>query len=412
MRADDVVRRYRDAAVVRAADAAERLGPNASARELTSFEEALDDADRYSRLASMAPLLDVLPGDEYANGGFFSDLLHARDDPLARQRLTERTWRAADHYGAEARSGDVLGGFLVPGFERRAASMSTLAGLVGASGFSPEAAGGVPLPGRPVLDLIVNGFPTELPATGATMTVAVAATAGITAAAQTAENTAVGESTPLVFTNVEVPIVTVACRVDMSRQAFERRTAAADAHIAATVMEALNSEQERQLFAGSGSSGQMTGLLNSAISMVTCATASAVVVTQKSLEAARVGSAFRRRPSRIVAMTPQRAYWLGAQTAGSSQPMPLDVLQRANLAPVFSDGIPSTVSSNQDRVLVLAPGDIAYAEGPPRVTVAANPLAGSNTVQLVAYRYAAMAVRYPTAVGCVSGTGLLAPSVL
>jgi hypothetical protein len=46
------------------------------------------------------------------------------------------------------------------------------------------------------------------------------------------------------------------------------------------------------------------------------------------------------------------------------------------------------------------------------VYVAKNQLANTNAVSLIAYRYAAMAIRYPTAVAAVSGIGLIAPGVL
>jgi hypothetical protein len=414
MRVTDVLGRYRRSAIVRLHDVAGGMSRECTPQQLLRFEQALDDADRYDRLALMAPGFGaVMPDDVYADGehSFWRDLVAQRDDPSARWRLANRNKAAEDHFGAEHRSGDLGGGFLMPGLELRAGTTTTMAGLVG-DGFQPDAAGGLPTTGRPVLDAIVaGGFPTELPATGNSMTIQMARTQGVTAASQSAENASFASTDP-VYIDVEVPIVTVVARVDMSYAAFDRRVAVGDAHITKTVRDALAAEQERQLFSGSGSSGEMTGILNAGVSMVTCSTASATIVTQKALEGARVGSAYRRKPARIVAMTPQRGYWLSAQTAGSNQPMPLEIIERAKLETLFSDGIPSTLSSNRDRIVICAPGDIVYAEDAPRVYVARNQLANTNAVSLIAYRYASMAVRYPSAVAAVTGPGLVAPSIL
>jgi hypothetical protein len=60
----------------------------------------------------------------------------------------------------------------------------------------------------------------------------------------------------------------------------------------------------------------------------------------------------------------------------------------------------------------MAAGDAVYAEGPPRVIAAPSQLANTGQVQLIAWRYASLLVRYPSAIGAVSGTGLVILGVL
>ncbi len=399
----EVLRQRRDAAIRRAEQLAAdtgRWGAHVTgvAGDAAAIDVALQDADHY------AGQLDRLARHErsttgpysYRTHSFYRDLVLVDDDPEAARRLADYRARTAQWTTAESRDTGTSGfGALVP------------------PGFALQAAGGPPRPGRALLDaLLDSGAAAPLPPTGNTMSVPVATTAGMTAASQTAENTPAAESNP-VYANVVAPVVTVMVRLDLSRQLFERGGRAFDEHLSGQVVAALDAEQERQLITGSGANGQMTGLLNApGISLVSCDTADPVTVVAKTLQAARLGAEYRRTPTRVVAMIPTRHLWLGAATAGADHPSPVEVLERAMLAQVRTAAIPSVLGSgtNEDRILTLSGRDIAYAEDPlPRVRTASHSGA-SGLVQLIAWRYASLAVLYPSAVTAVTGPGLAQPA--
>jgi len=282
---------------------------------------------------------------------------------------------------------------------------------------------------------------------------------GTTAAAvasQATENSAV-QNTDEVWTNLTVPVVTIAGQQDVSRQALERGIPGIDGLVYMDLAGAYAAELDRQVLHGTGASNQMLGI--TATSGINAATAfgAAVSATNFTLKVAGgvqaiAGSGTAVQP-RYVVMHPRRWGWLqslvdsggrplalanpvgpynaaafiGAPGAysgdgdalGNSAPQIVGVL--ANGLPVITDANVTTTAGtiNEDLVIVM---DNAQAllwedgDGAPRQLKFEQTTGGSLTTKLVIYGYAAFtAGRYPTAFTKIGGldtttNGLVAPS--
>ena len=271
-------------------------------------------------------------------------------------------------------------------------------------------------------------------------------TTGASAAIQATENSSVS-STDEVLANLTIPVVTIAVQQDISRQSLERGTPGIDTLVYLDLAGAYGVALDAQVLTGTGSSGQMLGVLQTAgIGQATAFGAAATAATFYSKVAGQVSGIETTRylAPTAIAMHPRRWNWLVAQ--GDSQGRPL-VVPNANGPfnafasfdqpvdtpasvpvgslqglPVLTDAsIPTSVGTGpEDQVIVYRREDMLLWEngdGMPRELSFEQTLGNQLTVKLVAYNYAAFtAGRYPTAVGVVGGNagtigyGLIAPT--
>lgn len=286
--------------------------------------------------------------------------------------------------------------------------------------------------GRPTADLVTR---LKLPERG--MTIAVPKiTTGSTVAAQASELGAVSEGS-FDDTLLSVPVNTVAGMIDVSRQAIERGELV-ESIVFGDLAAAYNAELDRLILAGSGGSGEHTGILaTSSINSITYTDASPTVAELWPKLADAVGQVVSQRytgPTAIV-MQPETWAWMLASLDTANRPLVAPVgaanafgtvapPQYANAAgtllgkPVILDGnMPTNLGTgtNETRIVVADFRDSFLFEDPN-----ASPAqlrfdsVGSSVlaVRLIAYGYSAFtAARQPKAVSVISGTGLITPSL-
>lgn len=347
---------------------------------------------------------------------FFADSFRAMNmgDFEARQRL--------ERHGAEVRAEGEM--------TERATTTASYGSLVVPQYLLDQAA---PLAraGRPTAN-IVQRLP--LPAQGMSIVIP-RGTTGASEAVQATQNTAVS-STDQVWTDLTVPVVTVAGQQDVSRQSLERGYPGLDELVYLDLAGAYAVALDAQVLAGTGTSGQMLGILNTAgINQATAFGAAATPATYYTKVAGQVNAIETTRfmaPNAIV-MHPRRWNWLVSQLDSSGRPfvvpqvngpmnalgvfeVPIDTVSAVPVGqfqglPVITDAsVPTAVGTGpEDQTIVLRREDSLLWEdtanaGLPKQLRFEQTLGGALTVKLVAYNYAAFtAGRYPTSVGVVGG---------
>ncbi len=139
----------------------------------------------------------------------------------------------------------------------RAVATGGLGGLVPPQ-YLVDLAAPIARAGRVTADIV---RPLPLPAEGMSIIVP-RQTTGATTAVQATQNTNVS-NTDVAITDLVVPIVTIAGQQDVSRQSLERGHGV-DELIFADIVSAYNVNLDAQVLAGTGSGGQMLGILNTA----------------------------------------------------------------------------------------------------------------------------------------------------
>ena len=357
---------------------------------------------------------------------FFADAFRAenRSDFQARERLERHMVevRAEGEMTARAQTTGGAAGLVVPQY-----LVDMVAPIVRA--------------GRPIANTVMG---LSLPAEGMSIIIP-RGTTGASVASQATENTSVS-NTDEAWTNLTVPIVTIAGQQDVSRQLLERG-AGIDSLVYADLAQAYMTELDRQVVVGTGTSGQMLGMLNTAgINQATAFGAAATVPTFYSKTAGQINAVETTRflAPTIVWLHPRRWNWLIAQLDSQNRPLvvptengpvnaigvssePIDVpsttpVGRGFGLPFVTDAnIPTSVGTGpEDQVIVARREDLLLWEdgdGMPRELRFEQTLGNQLTTKLVVYGYAAFtAGRYPTAVGVVGGNagtagfGLVAPT--
>jgi HK97 family phage major capsid protein len=270
-------------------------------------------------------------------------------------------------------------------------------------------------------------------------------TTGASAAVQATENSAVS-STDEVWGNLTVPVATVAGQQDVSRQSLERGTPGIDEIIYSDIAGAYGVAVDQQVISGTGSSGQVLGIL--ATSGVNQATAFGAAATAQTFYSKFAGQINAIQTTRFMSPTisfmhPRRWNWLLTQFDSQNRPLvvpqnvamnplgtlagladPPATMANGNLItlPIVTDAsIPTAVGTGpEDQVILARREDLLLWEvgdGMPRRLQFEQTLGANLTVKLVGYNYIAFSAgRYPTAVGIVggnattSGWGLAAPS--
>ena len=298
--------------------------------------------------------------------------------------------------------------------------------------------------GRPTANLVQH---QELPPEGMSIIIP-RSTTGASAAVQATENTA-ASSTDEVWSLLTIPVVTIAGQNDVSTQLLTRGGASVDEIIFEDIAGAYTELLDAQVISGTGTSGQMLGILNTAgigAAAAFGAAPTAANVYSKVLGQVNSVQQLRKRPADTIIMAPRRVNWLLNQmdTAGRPLVVPggqdsfnglghsadepvnyaVQTLPAAMFAglPVYMDyAIPQTVGTNsEDQIIVLRRRDLILFEengGLPKQIRFDQTLGGQLTTKLVAYGFAAFtAGRYPAAVGVVGGVdtvagdGLVAPT--
>jgi HK97 family phage major capsid protein len=310
---------------------------------------------------------------------------------------------------------------------KRAGTTGGFAGLVPPQYLVDQAAL-VARAGRPFANIVQH---LELPPTGMQLIIP-RSTTGVTAAVQASENSSVS-NTDEVWANVTVPIVTVAAQQDLSRQSIERGEGI-DSLVILDIAAAYAVQIDRQALIGSGTSGQMLGLLTtSGIGTSTAygAVASASLFYRKLLGAINQIQTARFYAPTAIVMHPQRWNWLLSQVDSQGRPLavpnmngpfntfgiaeaPTDPALTAPSGwvaglPVITDAnIPTNIGTNvEDQVVVLRKEDAILWEqgdGSPINLRFEQTLGNQLTIKLVAYNFAAFtAGRFPAASSSVGG---------
>lgn len=274
----------------------------------------------------------------------------------------------------------------------------------------------------------------QLPEQGMTVVVP-RGTTGATEAVQATQNSTVS-STDQVWADLNIPIVTIAGQQDVSRQSLERGYPGLDELVYMDLAGAYAVQLDAQVISGTGSSGQMLGVVNTAgINQASAFGAAATPTTYYSKVAGQVNAVETTRfmaPTAIV-MHPRRWNWLISQVDTQGRPLvvpgangvmnalgvfntPIETVSSSPVGqlqglPVITDAsIPTGVGTGpEDLTVVYRREDLILWEdlgnaGLPRQLRFEQTLGGQLTVKLVAYNYGAFtAGRYPQSVGVVGG---------
>lgn len=293
--------------------------------------------------------------------------------------------------------------------------------------------------GRPLANLCNRH---ELPSRGMQLIIP-RVTTGTSAAVQATQNTAVS-LTDLVVTDLTLPVATIAGQADVSRQALERGDNVdgliyldlARAHAAAVDVQVIN---------GSGTAGQVLGILNTSGISAATAYGAALTVTNFNLKVAgqitAVTSAGAGLFPTMLVMHPRRWGWLTAQVDASGRPVVTantvanfnalavitkpgqtsadgDPITGGQFIGIHNSGLPVLTDLNMPTAvgsatggedLVLASANQEYhlweeGNGLPRELKFEQTTGGSLTTKLVVYSYVAFtAGRYPQATGKIGG---------
>ncbi|RJQ68085.1 phage major capsid protein [Pseudonocardiaceae bacterium YIM PH 21723] len=289
----------------------------------------------------------------------------------------------------------------------------------------------LPRYGRPLANAVRN---LALPTGTDSVNVPKIAT-GTRTGVQTADAGAV-VSQDLTDTFVNAPVRTIAGQQDVAMQLLDQSPISFDEVIFSDLIADYNMQLDTQCWTGTGSSGQVLGVLNvSGVNAVTYTDASPTLpLMYPSLMKALSQVATKRKAMpNSVWQTPSRWFWMAAQLDGQSRPLVLPeanspfnpaLLQtggdvegpvgRLSNFPIMADGnIPNNLGggSNEERIVAMRTSDIFLWEGAMKTRVLPEVLSGTLQVRFQLYNYAAfMANRRPESISVISGTGVIAPS--
>ena len=256
---------------------------------------------------------------------------------------------------------------------------------------------------------------------------------GAATAVQTADNAAV-QQTDLTDTSVTAPVRTIAGQQSLALQLLEQSPVNFDQVIFGDLVADYAAQVDKQVINGTGASGQMLGITaTGSIGSVTYSDTTQSPVTLYSAIANAIQTIHTTRflPPTVIVMHPRR--WAKLLAAVDSQNRPLflpstnglnnamGVLQAVDSqsvvgqmqgVPVVTDpNIPTTVSTNQDVILVMRASDLLLFESGLRTRVLQEVKGQNLEVVLQVYNYLAFtAARYPQSVVQITGAGLSTPS--
>jgi HK97 family phage major capsid protein len=292
--------------------------------------------------------------------------------------------------------------------------------------------------GRPFVEAL-----NPLPLPGGTDTINVPKITGGTATAiQTADNQPV-QKTDLTDSVATASVRTIAGQQDIALQLLDQSPVNFDEIAFRDLIADYAFQTETQGIAGSGSSGQVKGIL-------TVATASGNIITYtdasptvpelypKVANALATARALRKRPITHGWFTPTRGYWLTSALDSSNRPLVVPQVLGPNNAmglveydelgggsgedrPInihgidhrMTDAIPANLGAgtNEDRIIETRMADHLWWEGTLNSRAIDSVLSNTLEVRLQVYAYvAATFERFPAGISVVAGTGLATPT--
>lgn len=391
----------------------------------------IEDSELEGRASERTPgqvvdLTDVRVGaepltyraDNAHERSFFADMFRAQrsSDPEAGQRLSRHRQEMAD---------------LAP--TQRAVGTGAFSGLV-VPQYLVELYAPIARAGRPFAN---RCRPLPLPAEGMTFQIS-RLTTGTSVDIQETENTAVS-NTDADDTLLTINVRTIAGQQDVSRQLLERGTPGMDTLLYQDLLEAYATKVDYQVVNGSGSNGQLKGVLQSSgIETVTYTddTPTFPEFYPKIADAIQRVASGRFAGADTVALASRRWGWCTAALDSQNRPFVLPTANGPSNAagavdstgygfgvgqlqglPVLTDGnIPVNLGAgtNQDVAIVARFFDYLLWEegdGTPRQVRFEETKGDQLTVKLVVYGYAGFtAERYPKSTSVITGTGLITPT--
>jgi HK97 family phage major capsid protein len=257
---------------------------------------------------------------------------------------------------------------------------------------------------------------------------------GTAVGVQTADAAAV-TSTDMTDSFVTAPVRTLAGQQDVAMQLLDQSPISFDEVTFADLTADYNQKLDTQLWTGTGSNGQATGLLNvSGVNAITYTDASPTLAEMYVpwVQSVSQVATNRKMPPTATFCTPSIWYWANAQLDANGRPLllpeqgpgdlnPLAIssgqvsegpVGRLTLGtPVILDGnIPSNLGAgtNETRIATVRTPDVYLWEGSMRTRVLQEVLSGTLQIRFQIYNYFAfMPDRLPKAISVVSGTGMI-----
>jgi hypothetical protein len=250
---------------------------------------------------------------------------------------------------------------------------------------------------------------------------------------QTADAAAV-TSQDLTDDFVSGPVRTIAGQQDAALQLLEQSPVGFDEVVFRDLQGDYNQKLDLQVIQGSGTAGQVKGILNvTGINAITYtdATPTLVELWLPLMQSASKVAGGVYMPPDAISMHTARWFWSNSQLDGANRPLlggegPMNAMGIANpraaegaigrmggLPAIADANIPNTLGAgtNEDRMIIARFDEIYLWESTPRVRVLQEVLSGTLQVRFQLYNYVALiADRRPKAISVISGTGLVAPS--
>ncbi len=240
--------------------------------------------------------------------------IYRRDNQFETSFFRDLTRFGKDHKSAERIRHHMADS---PEVQDRAATTSSFAGLIPPV-YLTDMYAPVLRAGSPFANACQH---KDLPPTGMSVIIP-RGTTGAAVASQSAENTPVQE-TDQVDANLTVPVVTIAGQHPTSRQSIERGTGT-DEIIFGDLAAAYSAEKDRQVIAGTGTSNQMLGVLNTAGKFTSTAygqaATAALIYAKNAGGVGRIANAGTILSPRVNFMNPMLWAFLQAALDGSNRP--------------------------------------------------------------------------------------------
>lgn len=412
-----IVRERSDAAIQEAGEIAGRIATDGGLEPQLQLEQALDDVDRYARIAGHVSEIRVKSEPlTYTREGRYS---HARDMACVQLKTegmgaaSERLARHAREMEVEGRAGSTVetaGGTFVPPIW----VLDQYMPAIRANRVAADLANLVPLP------VGTDQLPIPTVTTGNVVDV------------QATENTAI-TSRDMITSSTTADVITVTGQFDCSLQLSEQSLAAGsfDAIVYKETLADYNRKITSLVLNGTGASNQPYGLATVAGTSVTVSATTANAVYAGLGDAASRLSLARQRPPEIILMHPRRWWWLATRMDTAGGPVvqqdpvgALELLARrgiehsgagivghiGGLVVAIDDTISTTTSTYFDDIFVWKPTDAFLWESLPKLAADRGVLSDTGGVRYKFYRYAAFSTRTSTSIAALTGAGLTSPT--
>lgn len=285
--------------------------------------------------------------------------------------------------------------------------------------------------GRPTADLIRS---QPLPPGTDSINIPKVAS-GTATAVQAADNDAVQE-TDLTDTSISIPVRTIAGAQTIAIQLLDQSPVNFDEVVFRDLLADYAVKTDLQVLSGTGTAGQVTGLLTQASTISVAVTGTDGVSVYKGIaDAVQQVHTSRFLSPTVVVCHPRRWAWLTVQVDGNGRPLvvprvrgnqPVNALGGFDeLAaqgpvgdilglPVVTDpNLPTNLGTgtNEDPILVMRVQDLLLWESSIRTRVLPEVSAQNLSVRLDVYGYLAFsAARYPQSTAVITGAGLVTPT--